>query len=142
MSTVLALVASAQDLATVQAAFPAEADVGVVGTAGGAVGLFSGGATLADDLRALPQVAAAADEATLAGLGAALDVLTVDPARSADVVSTLFGPGVAAALQADVLTTLAGVLLGFSPAARAMRQAAPATSEETGGSCVRRRFTE
>jgi hypothetical protein len=139
MSTVLALVASAQDLADLQASFPAQADVGIVGTDGGAVGLFSGDDPLAGDLFQASQTLAVVDEGTLAALGPLLDGLTIDPTQIFGVLTTLFGEGLESVLDDHAQSTLAGYLLTFSPAAQAALDAAPSTAEETTGPCVHRR---
>lgn len=139
MTTVLALVASTQDLADLQASFPDQADLGIVGTDGGAVGLFSGDDSLAADLFAASQTLAVVDETTLASLGPLLDGLTIDPTQIFGVLTNLFGDGLETVLDDHAQSTLAGYLLTFSPAAQAALDTAPSTEEETTGPCVHRR---
>jgi hypothetical protein len=139
MTAVLALVASTQDLADLQASFPDQADVGIAGTDGGAVGLFTGDGSLAGDLFAASQTLAVVDESTLAALGPVLDGLTIDPTQIFGVLTTLFGAGLETVLDDNAQATLAGYLLTFSPLAQAAIDAAPSTAEETTGPCVHRR---
>jgi hypothetical protein len=142
MSTVLALVSSAQDLADLQDAFPDQADVGILGLTGGAVGLFSGGPSLAADISAAPQALAIVDEDTLNALGPILDVLTIDPTQVFGVLTTLFGAGNEGLLDKEAQSTLAGYLLTFSPGAQAVLDASPSTEEEVTGPCVHTRSEE
>lgn len=135
MTTVLALVASVQDLADLQAGFTDQADLAIVGLDGGAVGVFTGSETLADELFAAEQTIAVADDAAISSLGPALDGLTIDPTQIFGVLTTLFGDGRESVLDTDAQSTLAGYLLTFSAAAQATLAAADSTAEETTGPC-------
>jgi hypothetical protein len=139
MSTVLALVASIQELTDLQDAFPDETDLGIVGTTGGAVGLFTGGPSLAADIFAAPQALVVVDDETLSALGPALDALTIDPTQIFAVLTTLFGAGNEGLLDQDAQSTLAGYLLTFAPEAQATLDASPSTDEELAGPCVHAR---
>jgi hypothetical protein len=136
MTIVLALVAAVQDLMDLQGAFPEQTDLGIVGTSGGAVGVFSGESSLAADILAAPQTLAAVDEDTLTSLGPTLDGLPIDPTQIFGVLTTIFGAGNEHVLDDDAQSTLAGYLLTFSPAAQATLDAAPSTEEEVTGPCV------
>jgi hypothetical protein len=136
MSAVLALVATVQDLMDLQATFPEQADVGIVGESGGAVSVFNGESSLISDIRTAPQTLAAVDEHTLTSLGPTLDGLPIDPTQIFGVLTTIFGAGNEQVLDDEAQSTLAGYLLTFSPGAQATLDVAPSTEDEVTGLCV------